>query len=88
MKFYNIVNALRDQLPLKRLWANVRNGNIKGLFHPRACNNADGTPKVRYGSKETAVKAQEQMAIKRGVQFTHYRCPFCGKFHVAKKYMK
>ena len=84
MKPRFIIAALRDQLPLMRLLRNIRNGNLKGLFHSRSHLNHDGQPKVRYGSKASAVKAAEAMMKKRGVYFSNYCCPHCGGYHLGK----
>lgn len=77
--------ALLDQLPPQRLLRNILNGNLKGLFHPRAHTTEAGSPKVRYGSKASAERAASKMAIKRGVVFSNYCCPYCGGYHLGKK---
>ncbi len=84
MKLRNIMAALRDQLPVSRLCRNILNGNIRGLFHERSHQNHDGQPKVRYGSKESAVKAAQRMAEKHQVYFSNYRCARCDGYHIGK----
>lgn len=84
MKLRYVIPALRDQLPLARLWRTIRNGNIRGLLHPRSCVTHGGSPKIGYGSKESAQKAARKMAQKTGYYFSNYRCFHCGRFHIGK----
>lgn len=84
IRLRNIVLVFRDQLPLPRLWRNLRNGNLRGLLHPRSHSNHDGSPKVRYNTKVTAIRSAEQMAKKRGVYFSNYKCLRCDGYHIGK----
>jgi hypothetical protein len=86
MKMCYILPALRDQLPLSRLWRTIRSGNIKGLLHRRSCMTHHGMPKVRYGSKASAQKAAKNMGEKTGYYFSNYRCFHCGGFHIGKNW--
>ena len=73
MKFRNLYLALKDQLPLSRLIRNIRKGHLFGLFSMRSHENADGKPKISYGSKASAQKAAEAMRKKRVVYFRNYK---------------
>lgn len=86
IKIKNIYLAFKDQLPLKRFFKNLFNGNLKGLFHIRSHQNHIGTPKVTYNTKATAEKAANQMAFKRGVHFSNYKCMYCDGYHLGKRY--
>ena len=84
MKLRNIVLALKDQLPLRRLVRNLWNGRITGLTHPRTHLLASGAPKIMYNTKASAVRAAEQMAKKKGVPFGNWKCMHCDGFHIGK----
>jgi hypothetical protein len=84
MKLKNIVLALKDQLPLKRLIRNLWNGRVTGLTHPRTHLNANGTPKIMYNTKATAVRSAEAMSKKVGVPFGNWKCMHCDGFHIGK----
>lgn len=84
MKVKNIILALKDQLPISRLWRNIRNGNVFGLFSEFSHVNKDGKPKVSYGSKQSAIKAAQKMAEKRGVYFSNYKCLYCDGYHIGR----
>lgn len=84
MRLRNIWLGLKDQLPIKRLFRNIRNGNVFGLFHKRSHFNHDGRPKVTYNTKATAVRVAEKMAKKHGVYFSNYKCMRCDGFHIGK----
>jgi hypothetical protein len=91
MKLRNLYLGIKDQLPWKRLlrniWKGHRNiwkGHIFGLFSTRSHNNWNGVPKISYGSKESAVKAAQAMAKKRGVYFSNYKCIYCDGYHIGK----
>ena len=84
MKLRNIVLALKDQLPIRRLIRNLWNGRVTGLAHPRTHAREDGTPKVMYNTKASAVRAAESMASKKGVPFGNWKCMHCDGFHIGK----
>ena len=84
MKLRNLFLALKDQLPLKRLFRNIRNGNIKGLIHVRSHLRFDGQPKLSYPTKASATKAAEQMAKKTGSKFGKWKCMHCDGYHIGK----
>lgn len=83
-KLRNIWLGLRDQLPLSRLWRNLRSGGVTGLLHPRTHLNADGTPKIRYNTKATARRSAEAMTRKRGTPFGSWKCFHCDGYHIGK----
>jgi hypothetical protein len=84
MKLRNILLALKDQLPLRRLLRNLWNGRVTGLAHSRTHLNANGTPKIKYNTKATAVKSADVMAKKVGVPFGNWKCMHCDGFHIGK----
>lgn len=84
MRLRNIVLGLRDQLPLRRLVRNLRNGNVLGLFHPRSHLTYSGTPKIAYSSKASAQKAAAKMQQKHGHYFSNYKCLLCDGYHIGK----
>ncbi len=84
MKLRNIWLAFKDQLPWSRLWRNLRNGRITGLTHIRSHQNADGTPKIKYNTKATAIRSATAMATKRGVPFGNWKCLHCDGYHIGK----
>lgn len=85
MKLKNVLLAFKDQMPLKRF---IRNffitGNALGLFSIRSHAREDGTPKVKYNTKATALKAAESMSKKKGVHFSAYKCMHCDGYHLGK----
>ena len=84
MKIRNIWLAFKDQLPLARLIRNLRKGHLIGLFNKRSHENANGKPKISYGSKASAMKAADAMTKKRGVYFSNYKCVYCDGYHIGK----
>lgn len=84
MKLRNIYLGLKDQLPWRRLWRNLWNGRVTGLTHPRTHLNMDGTPKIKYNTKATAVKSAKAMSEKRGVPFGNWKCFHCDGYHIGK----
>lgn len=80
----NLYLGIKDQLPVSRLIKNVRTGNVFGLFSARSHLNANGVPKVSYGSKKTAVKVAQKMSEKRGTYFSNYKCVFCDGYHIGR----
>lgn len=84
MKLRNIYLALKDQLPLRRLLRNLRNGRVTGLVHPRTHARSDGKLKVMYNTKASAVRAAEQMAKKTGAAFGNWKCMHCDGYHIGK----
>ena len=84
MKIRNLYLALKDQLPISRFIRNLCKGHLIGLFSRRSHENANGNPKISYGSKQSAVKAAEAMKKKRGVHFSNYKCVWCDGFHIGK----
>lgn len=84
MKFKNIWLTFKDQLPLSRIWRNLRTGRLTGLVHIRSHQNANGTPKIRYNTKATAIKSAAAMATKTGKPFGNWKCLHCDGYHIGK----
>lgn len=84
MKIKNIYLGLKDQLPWRRLIRNLWNGRIKSMFHPRTHLNADGSNKIKYNTKATAVKSAEAMTNKTGNKFGNWKCFHCDGYHIGK----
>jgi len=75
---------MQDQLPLRRLIRNLKQGHVFGLFHARSHLTEIGTTKVAYKSKVSAQKAASAMMRKKGVYFSTYKCMRCDGFHLGK----
>ena len=88
VKLRNIYLGLMDQLPWRRLLRNIRNGNIRGLIHIRSHARDDGSAKVMYNTKPSAVKAAEKMAKKVGTPFGNWKCFHCDGYHIGKNRVK
>ena len=84
MTIRNVILAIKDQLPLRRLVRNLWKGHVFGLFHRRSHETADGKPKVSYNTKETARKSAEKMALKRGFHYSSYKCLWCNGYHLGR----
>lgn len=84
MKLRNVFLALKDQMPISRFFRNLRKGHLIGLFSKRSHENADGKPKISYGSKASATKAAAAMMKKRGAYFSNYKCVWCDGYHIGK----
>ena len=80
----NILLALKDQLPISRLFRNLLKGHLFGLFSIRSHMNANGNPKIAYSSKKSAVKDAEAMKKKTGKYFSNYKCVHCNGWHIGK----
>lgn len=78
----NTVEAIKDQLPLKRLWNNVVSLRIIGVLKRRSHWTRDGKVKVSYGRKITAEKARKQMCAKTGKIYSSYKCFWCPAYHI------
>ncbi len=85
-KLHNFYIAIKDQLPYKRLIKNIFNGNILGWISKYSHYKRDGTEKISYNSKITALKTAKSMAKKYGHTYSYYKCLYCDGYHVGKKY--
>jgi hypothetical protein len=83
MKLRNIYLGLKDQLPIKRLIRNLFKGG-RAMFHPRTHFNHDGSPKISYNTKATAIKSAEKMSEKTGKPFGNWKCFHCDGYHIGK----
>ena len=85
IKLKNLAKALWEQLPLKRAFRNFFiTGNAWGMFDIRSHQREDGSSKVMYNTKATALKAAKSMEKKRGVHFSVYKCIYCDGYHLGK----
>ena len=84
MKLRNLWLVLKDQGPWSRFWRNMRKGHLLGILSQRSHLNANGKPKIAYGSKASAIRAAESMAKKRNVYFSNYKCLHCNGYHIGK----
>lgn len=83
-KIKNLYLVFIDQLPLSRLIRNFKKGHLKGLFSERSHFRFDGTPKIKYNTKQSAQHAASSMFKKRGIWFSNYKCPHCDGYHIGK----
>lgn len=84
MRIRNLILALKDQLPFRRLLRNTWKGHLIGLFSQRSHMNANGKPKIAYPRKDSATKAAASMSKKHGVWFSNYKCVWCDGYHIGK----
>lgn len=84
MKLRNIILALKDQLPLRRLLKNLWKGHLIGLCSKRSHFRADGQPKVTYNTKATAIKSAKKMMEKNRTYYSNYKCLFCDGYHIGR----
>lgn len=84
MRIRNIWLAFKDQLPVSRLFRNIRKGHLLGLLHERSHLTHSGQPKISYGSKASADKAAKKMREKYGHWYSNYKCLHCDGYHVGK----
>lgn len=86
MKIKNIYLALKDQMPLKRMFRNFFiSGNAWGIFHKNShVNQSNGKLKVTYNTRATAVKSAEAMPKKHDGYFAVYKCIYCDGYHIGK----
>lgn len=82
MRIRNLLLGLRDQLPVSRLWRNLRKGNLKGLFHERSHLTHEGKPKIAYSSKASSLKAAAKMKQKNQRHYASYKCVHCDGYHI------
>jgi len=84
MKIKNLILGLKDQGPFTRFIRNLFKGHVLGLFYKRSHFNNNGTPKVKYNTKETATKSAKKMSDKHGKWFSNYKCIYCDGYHIGK----
>jgi hypothetical protein len=84
IKMHNVLLVLKDQGPFKRFIKNLMKGHVFGLLSKRSHLRDDGTPKVKYNSKETAIKSAQSLMKKRGHYFSNYKCLYCDGYHLGK----
>lgn len=86
MKLKNILLVIKDQGPFTRF---IRNffitRNAWGLFSINShMSKSTGKLKVKYNTKESAMKAAKAMTEKHGVWFSNYKCLHCDGYHLGK----
>lgn len=84
MKLRNIFLGIQDQLPITRLVRNLIKGHLLGLFHKRSHETHEGSAKISYGSKASAMKAAKKMGEKYGHYYSNYKCFRCDGYHIGK----
>jgi len=85
IKIKNLFLALKDQGPWKRFYTNFfKTKNGRGIFYERSHLTMKGKEKVKYGHKDSALRASEAMEIKYGGHYSCYKCIFCDGYHVGK----
>jgi hypothetical protein len=84
MKIKNIMLAFQDQLPIRRFIKNLFKGHLLGLINKRSHYRDDGTSKIIYNTKETAIKSAAAMMKKNGVYYSNYKCLYCNGYHIGR----
>lgn len=84
MKLRNIVLGLKDQMPLSRIWRNIRKGGLNCFWHSRTHQRSDGVVKIAYNTKVTALKSAAAMEKKTGNSFAAWKCWRCDGYHIGK----
>lgn len=84
VKIRNLYLGIKDQLPLSRLIKNIRTGNVFGLFSKYSHYNKQGCEKVKYNTKETAIKSADAMGKKNHCYYSNYKCIFCDGYHIGR----
>lgn len=84
MKLKNLILGLKDQGPLTRFVRNLLKGHVLGLFSKRSHFNQNGSEKIKYNTKQTAIKSAEKMRQKHGKWFSNYKCIYCDGYHLGK----
>lgn len=85
IKLKNLIWAMREQGPLKRIYKNfcvTRNGC--GLFHKRSHLTHAGNPKIMYNTRKTAQKSASNLEKKRDGHLSVYKCIYCDGFHLGR----
>lgn len=84
MKLKNIILTFKDQLPIPRFIKNLWKGHLIGLCSKRSHFRDNGTAKVMYNTKATAVKSASAMMKKNGVYYSNYKCLYCDGYHIGR----
>lgn len=84
MKLKNLILALKDQGPPVRFIRNLLKGHVFGLFSKRSHLNKNGSQKVKYNTKETAMLSAQRMSKKHDKWFSNYKCIYCDGYHLGK----
>lgn len=84
MKLKNVILVFKDQLPISRFIKNLWKGHLIGLCSKRSHFRDNGTAKVMYNTKITAVKSASAMMKKNGVYYSNYKCLYCDGYHIGR----
>lgn len=84
MKLKNVILVFKDQLPISRFIKNLWKGHLIGLCSKRSHFRDNGTAKVIYNTKITAVKSASAMMKKNGVYYSNYKCLYCDGYHIGR----
>lgn len=86
IKFSNLFQALKYQLPLRRALLNFFiTRNAWGMFSINShVSQSTGKPKIVYPTYESALRSAQSMEKKHGKHFSVYKCVFCDGFHIGK----
>lgn len=71
-------------MPIKRFCRNLLKGHLLGIISKRSHYRDDGSSKVMYNTKASAIKAAESMKTKQKKHFSNYKCLWCDGFHLGK----
>lgn len=82
----NLIKALWEQLPVKRAYRNFFiTGNAWGMFSENSHRRADTQDlKNEFPTKDSAIRAAEQMSAKYGKHFSSYKCVYCDGYHIGR----
>lgn len=81
----NFIIALKDQGPPERFIRNLVTFRLRSVLHPNSHTRKDTKQaKICYGSKESAIRAANNMGKKVGAVFGPYKCFYCSGYHIGK----
>jgi len=86
MNIRNCILAVFDQLTRKNALHNIFiTHNAFGIFSKYShISRRSNNPKIKYPSKDVAMKAAKAMAQKHSVHFSVYKCFWCDGWHIGK----
>lgn len=82
MKMKNIVGSIMSQKPFFKNFIKTKNGF--GIFSIKSHQTEYYGEKIKFFSKEKALKAATQMSAKTGKTFSVYKCMYCDYWHIGK----
>lgn len=81
MKIKNIVGSIMSQKPFFKNFIKTKNGF--GIFSIKSHQTENGE-KIKFSSKEKALKVATRMSVKTGSTFSVYKCMYCDDWHIGK----